>query len=253
MNNKPTIEELSLYYDGLLDHKRETEINTWLETDPASQQVLDTFSMIDRSQQPEIKHDELDGFLSDTLQNVHARIYAEDREAKYRSTSVLSWLSPKIMVPALGITVAAFAMIISLNNLNTVDSPTPDHTQPPVISGDPDIIPDDGNDEQLTPIEETVRREAMLATARMARSLYDNSIQYAKDNSERVTQPLQDLKSKTESALTLSTIPPLMPRTESQTTDENAKPPSAVQSLAKMGQQQVAIGLGVSLLTLASL
>jgi hypothetical protein len=253
MNNKPTIEELSLYYDGLLDHKRQNDIKTWLENDPASQRVLDTFAMFDRSQQPDTGQDELDGFLSDTLQNVHARIYAEDRDAKYKSASWLSWLSPKIMVPALVITVAAFAVIISLNNLNTVEPPNPDETQSPIIVQVPSDIPGDNQTLDPSAIEETVRREAMLATARMARSLFDNGMQYAQENSERVTQPLKDLKTKTESALTLSTIPSLLPRTEPQDENANVAPPSAIHSLAKMGQQQVAIGLGISLLTLASL
>lgn len=245
MKNKPTIEELSLYYDGLLDHKRQNEIKTWLETDPASQHVLDTFALFDRSQQPDTTCDELDGFLSDTLQNVHARIYAEDRDAKYKSVSWLSWLSPKIMVPAMGLTIAVFALVIAFNNLNTVDTSTHVGEQPPVNVA--------GLDEEQQAIEETVRREAMLATARVARSLFNNGMQYAQENSGRVTQPLKELKAKTENALTLSTIPTLLPRTEPQETNDNTQPPSAVRSLAKMGQQQVAIGLGVSLLTLASL
>lgn len=249
-NHKPTLEELSLYYDGLLDAKRQSEVNAWLENDPASKQTLAAFELFDRSLQPELKHDELDGFLSDTLQNVHAQIYAEDRVAKYQSASWLVWLSPKVLVPALGIAVAVFAVIVTINNMNSVDSTGEQSAPPEIIVENPNPINDIMEEESA--IDETLQREAMLATARFAKNWMDAGMQYANANREQVTQPLQELKTSAEKALTLSTIPSLLPRTEAEPNTEVSTPPSAIATLAKAGQQQVAIGLGVSLLAFAS-
>ncbi len=249
-HNKPTFEELSLYYDGLLDAARQVEVQEWLEHDPQSQRVLSAFSLLDRSQQPEMSQDELDGFLDGTLQNIHARIYSEDRMAKYQSTSILNWLSPKVLGSVFALSVTAFALVLAFNATHTVDTPTQDNPQT-VIQG---VTPLDETPrtEDQAGITEEMQRQALLATARTAKSWIETGMQYAAANRERVTKPLQEFQADANKALALSTLPPVLPRANPDGLPEEETPPSAVQTLAQVGQQQVAIGLGVSLLTLAS-
>ena len=75
-------------------------------------------------------------------------------------------------------------------------------------------------------------------------------MEYASANKDRVKESIQELKKDTEQALTLSQLPLLRNRLVGGVAD-SATPPSAIETLASVGAQQVTLGIGATVLSLA--
>lgn len=243
----PTLEELSLYHDRALDPDTMARVRSHAGECGECRETLRCFETLGEAVNTGLMPDaEIDAFLDDNLKQLRARIFEEERINKYESKGLLSWLSPRTLGTALAVCLAAmiatFAWPPAENGAHIAErpgavEPAQDDSGPPAVAQAPEADP-------LT--EEQVRLAANLA-----RRIWDSGMQYASANRERVTESVREIDKEARQALAMGQIPRLLPGESGNEAEEGEEPPAAIVTLANVGKQQITIGLGVSMLSLA--
>ncbi len=217
--NHLTLRQLSLYYDGLLEKDEAEAIASQLNGDKTGQETLRFFEGIDDSLQPELSEDEIGDFLGDTLKNVHERLIEEDRHTRTERQSIFDWFfAPRNLIGALAGTMLLFAIFTSID---------PRHIFNPVPEDEPAVA-------------SAVQKEAIIAAAEFTKSVFGTGVEYAKSKAE----PLGD------------SIALLPDRSTDVQQDESGDPTAEASIASKLlnrsDTQQIALGMGVSVLSMAS-
>ena len=213
-NKRPTLEELSLYYDGLLEGNQKDWVEEWLQKDQSSRQMLNLFHDLECAAEPNLSEDELNQLLGNTVQQVHERILQEPR----RQDGWFFLFKPRWILTALG-TVLLFAVVFTQWETGNIISN--DHTAQVHQNKETNLA--DLNAKIERPELSPVQKQAMLALGNSAKSYFDKGLNYATERTQKVKETL----SNESDVLT-----------------------SAQEKMIKEGQRQIAIGLGASVLTL---
>lgn len=220
MNEKKhlTLRELSLYYDGLLEEIDVESAASQLKEDRAGQEVLKFFGGIESALQPELSEEEIGSFLDDTLKNVHERLIEEERHTRLERRSVFDWIfAPRNLIGALAGMLILFGIFTSVDPRQFFN-----HTR-----------------EEEPSTVSMAQKEAILAATKFTKSAVESGIAYAKTKAEPLSGSIASLPIKTIVAPT------------QKSTDSNTLP-TTLDLLKRQDTQQIAVGMGVSVLSMVS-
>ncbi|MBN2326632.1 MAG: hypothetical protein JXR73_05710 [Candidatus Omnitrophica bacterium] len=250
---KPNLQDLSLYYDGLLDEEKRRQVEAFLENGGEEKRFLTMFECFDSALESDLSDDRIDALLSDNLKGVHERLIQEDRQRRKESASLWDWLlMPRNLLAGLASILLLFGVF---STFKPMDQSSPQNIM--IAKGDPSPTP------ELNPVEKIIsakdgsvvdetQKQVILAAASLAKRAFSSSFDYAKEQGKPIGDSFKSLPQTADlgaafQALTSSGAPAGDASTEAA---ESSFAPS--QQLARSGARQLAIGIGASLLSLVS-
>ncbi|MDP8244776.1 MAG: hypothetical protein P9L94_11885 [Candidatus Hinthialibacter antarcticus] len=233
-----TPDMLSRYYDGLLDDDQARRVAQSIESDPEAHQLLETYALFDDALQPDLSDAEIDGLVSDTVQQVHQRLAMPTR----RVNASWSWLlAPRFMMAA--------CVVLALVSIVIVPQ-----MQAPVDDGSQRIAEapaDDNPTAELDPIQQ----QALLATASFAGSAISSGVNAISERSGALAETYKAIETKSEASIALSAIREGITslRANDEQTQIKTEATEAVNQLEELKRRQAVIGLGASLFSFMSI
>lgn len=254
-NNRPSLEELSLYYDGQLPPEDAQRVKAWLSGQEGHDPALDMMHAFDEAMQPDLSDDAIEQLLSNNVQEIHQRIFESERRT---DSGWLFFLQPKFLASALGVFLM-LAVGISLmqesdtnrasdNNATIARNNTAETTQPG--SGDEgqktgnQNTEENAGDQALRAMEE----QMVLALTDYAKSALNTGYDYANKQGQSLMKNLDAAQQDQPRPLALDAI--RMTLSQSGGEDKGTEANPAAENLAAVGKQQVAIGVGATMLTM---
>ncbi|MGC9326020.1 MAG: hypothetical protein ACP5I1_00155 [Candidatus Hinthialibacter sp.] len=251
---KPNLLDLSLYYDGLLDEEKSREVEALLESGGEEKRMLELFECIDSSLEDDLSEDRIDSLLSDNLKDIHERLVREERRRRQESASWWDWLlAPRNLLA--GLASILFLFIVSSTFMSTDQSPPQNVI---IAQGDPSPTP------ELNPVEKIIsadhgsvadetQKQVILAAASLAKRAFSSSLDYAKEQGEPIRDSFISLPQAADlgAAFQALTSSGETSGGSSMEAAESTLAPS--QQLARSSARQLAIGIGASLLSWASI
>ena len=232
---KPTLEQLSFFYDGLLSEDDQKWVKEYLDSE-SSCHAMDLFQIMEASLEPDLSEDQIDLVLSNTIQEVHARI----EEVRPRRESSWNFLfSPKLILGG------AVAVLFLLCVATTVDWHK--GSIPGQIA---QVQQDENNLPSIDQLKERAQGEALLKMARMTKSALQSGVDYAARQTESSKGSFEGSKQTLVANALRTAMNPESP--QASTNIPGTSESSAAVSLADVSKKQLAIGLGVSVLHLVS-
>ncbi len=239
-NSRPTVEELSLYYDGLLDGEAKERVEAALSSNPECHDLLNLFEQFDRSMEPAVTESEIDNVLDNTIQHVHDRLVEQPRQREWGWYFIFN---PKFLASAFSVLLIFSLVMVDWNpSTNTPQSNNPD----PMIAQFPTT--NQQQQEIERPELDEVQKKALLALTDTAKTYFNKGLDYAGEKTTAIKETLTNLPEDTQAGMTIGAFKSALSgqKSEKQSPNEN----SVSQKLVKAGQQQIALGLGASMLTL---
>ncbi|MEW6237891.1 MAG: hypothetical protein AB1656_21090 [Candidatus Omnitrophota bacterium] len=235
---RPTLQEISLYYDGLLEGEAKRRVEESLADGGASQKALKLFQQFDCALEPKLSDAEIDSLLSDTVQQVRVRIHQAPRR---REGGWYFLLNPRFLAAAVG-SILLFAFIMT-DWRGTEQAPSDQITYDPADSF--------GNIER--PELTLVQQQAMLAVTNTAKSYLSKGLDYASEKSSVLKDSLAVLPKDMDAVVAVDLLRDAgSGKSDSDKPNGSSTPSKAKETLAWMGRQLV-LGLSVSLMTLLSI
>ncbi len=234
MNNKkrPTLEELSLYYDGLLEGEAKRRVEEYLQEDASHRLPLELFETIDDALCPSYTEEEVDDFLQDTIKNVHEKIYEMPQRRQAWSWSFL--FTPTFIVSALSL-----FLLVSVISLQVDFSSNRPEINQDMPTERENMILSQADQQQFDFIKSTASR------------VWDQGVQLASNQSKQLQESINRLPKDNNMELTMDVIQSAIAHTSPK---ENAiKDRESLSSLANLGKRLLALGLSASLMTLMSI
>lgn len=239
-NSRPSMEELSLYYDGLLDGEAKERVEAALNTDPECRDLLNLFEQFDSTMEPAISESEIDNLLDNTIQQVHERLVEAPRRSEWGWCFIFN---PKFLASAFSVLLIVSLVMVDWNPSSV--TPQPDNPDPIIAQ-----VPTTNQQQQTIerPELDEIQKKALLALTDTAKTYFNKGLDYAGEKTTAIKETLTNLPEDTQAGMTIGAFKSALSgqKTEKQTPNEN----SVSQKLVKAGQQQIAIGLGASMLTL---
>jgi len=234
--NHPSEKQLSLFYDELLDREEANQIQRHAETCEVCRKVLHAYRALEIAFQAEFSAEETERLLGDTVQEVHARIIDSERRARVQSEPGWAWLlTPRALLAGLAV-VLLFCGLVSTISVDQVRS---------WVAWKPA--------EEPAPKERPLsmeQKQAMLLAAQFVKSTVDSGIERAKAKGEQWGEKLNTFQEEAGKAITLGAISAPQIASPSQTSSEEAPSHTPIDALNRVGQQQMALGVGTSMLSL---
>ncbi|HOJ61043.1 MAG TPA: hypothetical protein PK878_12215 [bacterium] len=256
-NRKPTLEELSLFYDGLLDEEEARRVAASLEENEPSRCLLAAFGDFDAALRHNLPEDQFDSLLRDNLKHIQERLAGQERRARPRTASVWGWfLNPWNLAAGF----AGILILFCVFSLFEQQSGVAPQIAVQIPSGMDGMIPeaDTGpvtNHVSLAEMKDAALTEAqkgaILALASLARSALSTGFEYAKETTSPLGKTLESLPETSELGLAVSAIRSSVPQpAESvpESPESTLNPASA--TIARTGTRQLALGLGTTLLSM---
>ncbi|MBZ0257589.1 hypothetical protein K8I31_16100 [bacterium] len=240
-----TPQELSLYYDGLLDGARAQEVARQLEADPDARRMMESFALFDDAIQPDLSDEEIDALVSDTVQQVHQRLAQPVR----RESSSWSWLlAPRFMMAAC--VVLALFSVVMVPQFQTAPNN--------VIEQNPDTNGNGGKGEEKgAPTDEMdpLQKQAFVAVASYAGKTISSGVNAVSERSGAIAETYQAIENKSEASVALSAIREGISslRSSEDKTVASAEKSESVNQLEELKRRQAMIGLGASLFSFVSM
>lgn len=235
-----TPQELSLYYDGLLDGARAQEVARQLEAEPDARRMMESFALFDDAMQPDLSDEEIDALVSDTVQQVHQRLAQPVR----RESASWSWLlAPRFMMAAC-VALALFSVVV-VPQFQT--APNKEIAVDTLPQGEEKDAPAD----ELGPLE----KQAFVAVASYAGKTISNGVNAVSERSDAIAETYQAIENKSEASVALSAIREGISslRTKENPTVASAEKSESVNQLEELKRRQAMIGLGASLFSFVSM
>jgi hypothetical protein len=243
-NYNPTPEQLSLYFDGLLPEQERRKVEDYLHANPTPN-CMDMFQQFDDALQPELSDAELEQVLSNTVQEVHARV---NQLSKRQETSWAFFLSPKFILASM------VAVLLLMGTLSTVEwGGTPETEPGSMIAQGTDPADDDKPvdldkpiDKQIDEAKQRMQGEALIAMAGVVKNTLSSGLDYAAKQTKESREPF-DQANRTLVGSALSSI-----RSPQKTETQNQEKTLSTATIAELGKNQLAIGLGASVINLVT-
>lgn len=261
-NRRPTLEEISLYYDGLLQGEAKDRVEAFLNANPETDPMMRLFQDFECAQENDISEAEVDRLLANNLQEIHSRIY------KVNQSREIGWfylLSPRFICGTIAVLLCLAIGISMLERGDpSMNSPldTPKIAQAPERGSDtPEIGPaptvpttmvsaPDVLKERDVQVNE-VQKQAILTMALYAKSALNTGMETVAEKSRGVSQNLALLDENTPLAFDVVRSALDQPAFQAQG-DTIQATNSSTEALAKLGRQQLALGLGASMISMIS-
>jgi len=237
---RPTLQEISLYYDGLLEGEAKRRVEAALADGGASHTALKLFQQFDCALEPKLSDAEIDNLLSDTVQQVRVRIHQAPRR---REGGWYFLLNPRFLAAAVG-SVLLFAVAM-MDWRGTDQAP----------SNQVAIGTADSNDKIERPELTLVQQQAMQAVTNTAKSYLSKGWDYASEKSGVLKDTLAVLPQDSDAVVAVDILRDAgsaKSNSASQGAAASSTPSKAKETLAWVGRQLV-LGLSVSLMTLLSI
>lgn len=261
---KPNFQDLSYYYDNLLDPESRKELEASLKRDGEEERLIHFFARIDSSLTPPLSEDQIDSLLSDNLKNIHERLIQDDHHFRKESISVWDWLlMPRNLLAGLATLLILFGVFSTMNPFESIlkqpaDGLVAAFPTPSAPSGEDQTVTqqdshqDNQSDElatsnPVTPLVDEAQKQVILAAAGLAKSALASGVDYAKQKSKPLGETLKILPQTADLGIAFQSL--------TQSSSESAESQndlSPTEQLARAGTRQLAIGLGASLLSLFS-
>lgn len=254
---KPTLEQLSLYYDGLLDEDEARAVAAYLEENEPSRCVLSVFGDFDAALQPDLPEDQIDAWLHDNLKTIHERLALQEHRSRRPSDSIWGWiLNPRNLLAGLAGILLLFGVYTVYEHTAGVAPQIAIQTPPEASSGNslPDTEPPveyaSFSEMKAAAISEA-QKGAILTIAGLAKSALSTGFEYAKETASPLGKTLESLPGNSEFGLAVNAIRSSVPQPNESAADaQTAAPNTATAALARTGTQQLALGLGTTILSL---
>ncbi len=257
---KPNFQDLSYYYDDLLDPESRKELEASLKRDGDEERLIHFFARIDSSLTPPLSEDQIDSLLSDNLKNIHERLIQDDHHFRKESISVWDWLlMPRNLLAGLATLLILFGVFSTMNPFESIlkqpaDGLVAAFPTPSAPSGeDQTETQQDSKPEELassnpvTPLVDEAQKQVILAAAGLAKSALASGVDYAKQKSKPLGETLKILPQTADLGIAFQSL--TQSSSESAASQNDLSP---TEQLARAGTRQLAIGLGASLLSLFS-
>lgn len=248
---KPTLNELSNYYDGLLDGEDKRRVETYLETHHDSKQILELFDVFDHCSDIEIPEERIDMILSGNLTEIHERLIREERRERKGHVSWLSWFfMPQNLLAGLAALLVLFGTALffeqSFNagdqGVEIAQGTTPKGPDDSGPTGDPTTE----HIETSVPTLSDAQKTTYIALIELTKTAVSNGYEFAKEQTKPLEQNITSMSKAADLSNGLGMIKP------AETTSDNSTLADARKSLAIAGTQQIAIGLGASVISMIS-
>ena len=236
---KPDFEQLSLFYDGVLSGEEQAKIKEYLDSAPDDPAVK-LFQHMDAALELDITEEQIDLVLSNTIQEVHARI---NQITNRRESSWGVLFSPKLLFGGV------MALLLLLCAATTIDWQKGTNPASQIATAEKEyVLP------TIDELKERAQGEALLQMARMTKSAFQSGVEYAAKQTEPSKGSFEGTKqtliaSALQTAMKAEAEPDPSPETSNTQSADQSSPS---ETLANMGKNQLAIGLGVSVLHLVS-
>ncbi|MBD3267699.1 hypothetical protein GF373_13600 [bacterium] len=242
-DKKPTLEQISLYFDGLLPQEEKSMVEAYLQQKGGSQ-CMDLFQEFDNAMQPDLTDAQIDAALSNNVQEVHARL----QERHPRRASTWAYLfSPQFILASIAFILLFMGVTTSIDwqamGNKPADNPTIAEntgTETSPLDSDKSIS------EKIREEKEKAQGKALIAMAGYMKNAVTSGFQYATEK----TDTDQVLKN-TNKTLVGSAIKTLQKKETNNTAETETDEPAS-NTLIDIGKKQLAIGLGASMLHLVT-
>lgn len=236
---KPTFEQFSLYFDGLLPEDEKRQVEEYLQTNQSCK-AMQMMEAIDAALQPDLSDEAIDQLLSNTVQEVHARI---QQQVPRREGNWFFLLSPKFILTS------ALALLFVMAGISLI--PWDQWSQGPQVAS---IDQEDTSFQipSLDKVQEVAQGQALISMAQLAKKALDGGVDYVAKQSESSKDSFQGT-SQTLVANAIKTVRSAQePLPAPDQVSSASTEPSAAMSLASAGKTQLALGLGASVLQLVT-
>jgi len=247
-NKRPSLEELSLYYDGQLPPQDAQRVEAWLTGQDGHDPAWEMMHAFDDAMQPDLSDDAIDQLLSNNVQEIHQKIFETERRTE---SGWLFFLQPKFLASAFGVFLL-IAVGISFMQESDTNRSNPDVT---IASNDTDQVnpsdsEDQGADDQNAGDQalRAMEEQMVLALTGYAKSALNTGYDYANKQSQALMKNLDAAQQGQPRPLALDAVRMTLSQNAGQ--DENAEANPAAEKLAAVGKRQVAIGVGATMLTM---
>jgi len=241
---KPTFEQLSLYYDGLLPPEERLRVEAYLDSGEKCD-ALELFASFNDALEPRLRDEDVERALSNTVQEVHARI----QDLSPRGDSIWAFLfSPKFILTSI-FGLLLFASAVSSvdwqamgpggETLAVLDEPEEQTTMVTLVEGL-------SNPDTREKMKEVAQGQALMALAGTLKNTVSTTLDYATQSSGQSGVSL----SGSEKTLVANALRSAWD--SSRTNDETSSQQESQNTLASIGQKQLAVGLSVSMLSLVT-
>ncbi|MDX9753578.1 MAG: hypothetical protein RBU29_06425 [bacterium] len=237
-NSKPTLEHLSLYFDGLLPEAESRQVEAFVQTEESCK-MLEVMALFDSALQPDLDEEAIDSMLANTVHEVHARIQQQEprREAQW-----FFFLTPQFILSSV------FALVLLMVGVSM--APWEHWGQGTQIASLPK---EDASFEipSLDKIQEIAQGQALIAMAQMAKKAVDGGVGYVAQQTEASKASFEG----TEQTLVANAIrtvraPEASPAPAAVVDSDSAATENPM--LVTMGKTQLALGLGATVLQLVT-
>lgn len=254
---KPTLEQLSLFYDGLLDEDEARAVAAYLAENEPCRCVLSAFGDFDAALQPDLPEDQLDTLLHDNLKTIHERLAVHERRVRPQELSIWGWLlNPRNLLAGLAGVLLLFGVYAVYEHNSgpapqiAVQTPPPAPSVNPHAETEPPFEYESFSEMKAAALSEA-QKGAILAFAGMAKSALSTGYEYARETASPLKKTLESLPENSKLGLAVNAIRSSVPQANESVPDAQAAAPNtATATLARAGTQQLALGLGTSFLSL---
>ena len=237
-DNRPTMEEFSLYYDGLLEGEVKKRVEEYLATIEEPEIMLSLFKQFDQALEPCLPDEEVNRLLSTNLQEIHDKIYRTEQRVtetgwRFSDPEAHSGSGFALMFIAAGVSLMQQEHPNQQNQIIVKeDRPIPQPTvhsmdlpQNQQIAQSPPANPGPSrNRMEDQPQVSEAQKQMILALAQYAKNAVNSGV-------ETITEQTQGIRAEVTGNID----------------DSGTKP---VDQIARLSRQQVAIGLGASMLSM---
>ena len=249
---KPDLHDLSLYYDGLLDQAKSTEIEAQLEQNQSDKRMLDVFKRLESALDDDLNNDRIDQLLNNNLTGIHERLIQEEKTHRKQSISIWDWmLMPRNLLTGLAGLLILFGVFSSIGPMDQGSSSVV--ASVPITNddqNDPMIASDLVNNEE--PVVDETQKQVIIAATGFAKSAFYSGFGYAKEQSKPIGKTFSALSQTSDLGIALKAFTSSASQLDKAASSGEAVTLSANQLLARTSVKQLALGLGASLITLVS-
>lgn len=224
-----TEKELSFYYDGLLDEERRQRVEETLKDDSIARHRLETYALFDEALQPDLSREEIDNLLANNATEIHQKLL---QPVKRTESFWAFLLAPRALA---GACVVLMLFSATLFQFESTNFSTPNQ------------------DDQVVVTE--AQRLAMQAITDYTKSALGRGVGMAAQQSGTLQETFSALEQQQPGALlALGAIRSTLDATGAKASadDEQAENQQPIRRLIHAGIQQVALGIGMSILGLLS-
>lgn len=255
MNEKrrPNLQDLSFYYDGLLDMEKRKEVEEWLGKSEKEKELLTLFASFDAAMQDDPPDDRIDSLLDGNLTEIHKRLIQDDHQRRRESVSFWDWLLlPRHILAGVAGVLILFGIFSAVGPMNQSNAPQPVIANAPSSSAPSAEFNNGDADKPKESVVNAAQKQVILAAADLAKRAFSSSVDYAKEQGKPLGESLKNLPQTANLSVALQSVASPQKSSANPETGDKQETLSPNEQLARSGAKQLAIGLGASLLSLIS-